>query len=206
MMSGMSFSATSLRLSLLRHKEALLGALAVGFLVQMMEPLDDVGDVVLRNLAALVIQRKTIGLHIVKPDVFGAARAGLCEHQHRRGYARIGLEHAGGHGNHRPQLMVFHQLLADGLVRLGRAEQNAVRHDAGAAPALFQHPQKQRQEQQLGLFGVGHGLQVIVDALRVHSPLEGRIRQADGEPVTDLILLGNAVAVINFRVADGVEW
>ena len=101
--------------------------------------------------------------------------------------------------------MVFHQFLADGLVRIGGTEQHAVRHDAGALAALFQHPQKQGQEQQLGLFRVGHGLQVVVDALGVNGAFEGRICQANGVSIPDLVLLGNAVLIVDFWVGDRVE-
>ena len=117
----------------------------------------------------------------------------------------LGLKHAGGHGDHGAELVVLDQLPADRRVRLGRAEQHAVRHDAGAAPARFEHPQKQREEQQLRLFRVGDGLQIVVDALGVDGALKGRIGEADGVFVADLVLLGNAVAVVDLRRADGVQ-
>lgn len=69
--------------------------------------------------------------------------------------------------------MILDQLFADALVRLAGTEQHAVRHDAGTAAAGFQHPQKERKEEQLGLFGVGNGFQVVVDALGVHGALNG---------------------------------
>ena len=81
--------------------------------------------------------------------------------------------------------MILHQLFADGFVRFGGTEQHAVRHDAGALAALFQHPQEQRQEQQLGLFRVGNSFQIIIDALSVNGALKGRIRQTNGVFVPD---------------------
>ena len=78
-------------------KETLFGPLTVGFLVQVMEPGDDVGDIVVGDFGALVIQRKAVGFHIIEPDIFGAACAGLGEYQHCRGHACIGLEHTGRH-------------------------------------------------------------------------------------------------------------
>ena len=171
----------------------------------MVEAVDDVRDVVVGHLGALVVQAEAVGLHIVEPHVFRAARAGLGEYQHRRGYPRVGLEHAGGHGNHRPQLVALHQFPADSLVGLGGAEQHAVGDDACALSALFQHAQKQRQEQQLSLFGVGDGFQVVADALGVHGALEGRVGQAHGKAVADVVLFGNAVLVVDFRVGDGME-
>ena len=170
-----------------------------------MEPGDDVRDVVFLHLGALVVQRETVGFHIVEPHPVGAARAGLGKHQHRRGHACVGLEHAGGHGNDRPQLMVFDQFFSDALVRLAGTEQHAVRHDAGTAAAGFQHPQKERKEEQLGLFGVGDGFQVVVDALGVHGALERRVGQADRVLTANGVLLGNAVLIVDIRVGDGVE-
>lgn len=82
-----------------------------------MEAADDVGNVVLLGLAALIVQRKAVGLHVIKPNIFGAARAGFGEHQHRRGNTGVRLEHTGGHGDHSPELVVLHQLPADGLMR-----------------------------------------------------------------------------------------
>ena len=101
--------------------------------------------------------------------------------------------------------MVLHQFFANSFVRLGRAEKHAVRHDTGALTTLSQHPQEQGQKQQLGLFGVGHGFQVVVDAFRVHGALERRICQTHGKLIADLILLGNTVLVVDLRVADGVQ-
>ena len=138
-----------------------------------MEPGDDVRDVVFLYLGALVVQREAVGFHIVEPHPVGAARAGLGKHQHRRGHACVGLEHAGGHGNDRPQLVALDKLFTDALVRLAGAEQHAVRHDAGAAATGFQHPQEKREEKQFCLFGVGDGFQVVVDALGVHGALNG---------------------------------
>ena len=44
---------------------------------------------------ALVVERQAVGLHVVEPDVIGAADAGLGEHQDRGRDAGIGPEHAG---------------------------------------------------------------------------------------------------------------
>lgn len=101
--------------------------------------------------------------------------------------------------------MVLHQFFANSFVRLGGSEKHAVRHDTGALTTLSQHPQEQGQKQQLGLFGVGHGFQVVVDAFRVHGALERRICQTHGKLIADLILLGNTVLVVDLRVADGVQ-
>ena len=90
-------------------------------------------------------------------------------------------------------------------MRLAGTEQNAVRHDAGAASAGFEHPQEERKEQKFRLFGVGDGFQVIVDALGIHSALERRVRKADRVLAANGVLLGNAVFIVDIRVGDGVE-
>ena len=69
--------------------------------------------------------------------------------------------------------MVFNQFFSDALVRFAGTEQNAVRYDAGAAATGFQHPQKERKEQKLRLFGVGDGFQVVVDLSASTVPLNG---------------------------------
>ena len=101
--------------------------------------------------------------------------------------------------------MVFNQFFSDALVRLAGTEQNAVRHDAGAASAGFEHSQEERKEKQFRLFGVGDGLQVVVDALCVHGALERRVRKADRVLAANGVLLRHAVLVVDLRVRDGVE-
>ena len=170
-----------------------------------MEPGDDVRDVVFLHLGALIIQREAVGFHIVEPHLVGAACAGLGKHQHRRGHACIGLEHAGRHGDDRPQLVILDQLFADALVRLAGTEQHTVRHDTGTATAGFQHPQEKREEKQFCLFGVGDGFQVVVDALGIHGALERRVRKADRVLAANVVLLGNTVLIVDIRVGDGVK-
>ena len=55
----------------------------------------------------------------------------------------------------------------------GRAEQNAIRDDAGAASADFQHPQEQGEEQQLSLFGLAELEQVGGNNVVVQTALNG---------------------------------
>ena len=90
-------------------------------------------------------------------------------------------------------------------MRLAGTEQHAVRHDAGAASAGFEHSQEERKEKQFCLFGVGDGLQVVVDALGIHSALERRVRKANGILAANGVLLRHAVLVVDLRVRDGVE-
>ena len=101
--------------------------------------------------------------------------------------------------------MVFNEFFSDALVRLAGTEQHAVRHDAGAASAGFEHSQEERKEKQFCFFGVGDGLQVVVDALGIHSALERRVCKANGVLAANGVLLRHAVLVVDLRVRDGVE-
>lgn len=101
--------------------------------------------------------------------------------------------------------MVFNEFFSDALVRFAGTEQHAVRYDAGTASAGFEHSQEERKEQKLRLFGVGDSLQVIVDALGIHSALERRVRKTDGVLAANGVLLRHAVLVVDIRVGDGVK-
>ena len=164
----------------------------------------DVGDVVLGNGGALVVQGEAVGLHVIEPDLVRAAVAGLGEDEDGGGHAGVGLEHAGGHGNHGLQAVVFDELPADGFVGRGGAEEDAVGHDAGAAAANPEHPQKQGQEQELRLLGLADLEEVGGDDVRVQTPLEGGIGQDQGILVPVRVLVGEAVPILDEGVVDAV--
>ena len=105
----------------------------------------------------------------------GAADAGLGEHQDRGRDAGVGPEHAAGQLDHRVELVLLDQDAPQILVRLGRAEQHAVRHDDGGAPAGLEQPQEQREEQQLGLLRLDDVLQILGGGLVVERAGERRI-------------------------------
>ena len=77
-----------------RHEEAALGARACRLFVEAAEALYYVGDVVFVRGRAFVVERVTVCLHVVEPDVVGAARARFGEYEDGGRYARIGLEYA----------------------------------------------------------------------------------------------------------------
>ena len=130
--------------------------------------------------------------------------AGLGKNQNGGGHARIGLEHAGRHRDHGLQPVAVHQLLADGLVRGGRTEQHAVRHDAGAAPADAQHPQEQGQKQQLGFLGLADFEKIHRHSVCVQTALEGRVGQNQGILLLVRVLVAKAVPVLDKGVVDAV--
>lgn len=114
-----------------------------------------IGNIILRNLRALIIKAEPIGLHVIEPDLVRSACTGLCKNEHSGGNTGIRLKYTGRHGNHSTELMVFHELFPNRLVCCGGAEQHPVRNNAGTLTALFQHTQEQRKKQKLRLFGVG---------------------------------------------------
>ena len=177
---------------------------AIGFGGEGAEAGDDVRDVVLGDGGALVVQGEAVSLHIIEPDLVRAAVAGLGEDEDGGGHAGVGLEHAGGHGDHGLQAVVFDELPADGFVGRGGAEEDAVGHDAGAAAAHPEHPQKQGQEQEFRLLGLADLEEIGGDDVRVQTPLEGGVGQDQGIPVPVRVLVGEAVPILDEGVVDAV--
>ncbi len=190
---------------LFRNKEALVGAGAGFFGFEVVEPCDDVGDVVVGGFGAFVVEGEAVGFHVVEPDLVGSSGTGLGEDEDGGRDSGIGLENARGHRDYCPELVVLDELPADGLVSHGRAEENAVGDDAGATPAFFHHAKEQGKEKKLGFLRVGDGFEVVVDALGIDSALERRVGETDGELVGNLVLLRDAVTVVDVGVADRVE-
>ncbi len=190
---------------LFRHEEALVGPFPVCFFVQVVEPVDQVGDVVFFDRISFIIQGEAVGFHVVEPHLVGAASTGFGEYQHGGGHAGVGFEDTGGHGNHGLKLVVFYQFFTDGFVGFATAEEDAVRNDAGAAAAFLENPEEKGQEEQFCFLGVGDGFQVIVDAFGVDGAFEWRIGQAQGVGVSYLVLLGQAVFVGHVGMVDAME-
>ena len=59
-------------------------ALSSFLLIQMVKPFNNVRNIVLTDLGALVVQTEPVGLHVVEPDPVGSADAGLGEYKNRR--------------------------------------------------------------------------------------------------------------------------
>ena len=89
-------------------------------------------------------------------------------------------------------------------MRLGGTEQHAVRHDDCPPAAHLQHSQKQRQEQQLGLFGLAEFQQVGGNDVGVQTALKRRVGQNQGVLVSVGVLIGQAVPILNKGVVDAV--
>ena len=169
-----------------------------------MEAGDDVRDIIFRDGGSFVVQGEAVGLHVVEPNLVGAAVPGLGENEDAGGHPGVGLEDAGGHGDDGFQAVLFHQRLADGFVGLGGPEEHAVRHDAGAAPAGAEHAEKEGQEEQLGLFGLTDLEQVSGDDVRIQAALKGRVGQDEGIGIPIRVLVAEAVPVGDDGIFDTV--
>lgn len=187
---------------LLRDEEALVGAGAGFFGFEVMETFDYIRNVVVGGFGAFVVEGEAVGAHVVEPDLVGSSGAGLREDEDGGRDSGIGLEDARWHRDYCTELVVLDELTADGLMSHGRAEEDAVGDNAGATPAFFHHTKEQSKEKKLGFLGVGDGFQIVIDALGIDGALEGRICKADGELVRNLVLLRDAVAVVDVGVAD----
>ena len=130
--------------------------------------------------------------------------AGLGEDQHRGRHPCIGLEYAAGHGDHGLQPVAVHQLFADGFVCGGRAEQYAVRHDAGAAPADAQHPQEQSQKQQFRFLGLADFQQICRNDVGIQTALERWIGKNQRILFLVRVLIGQAVPVFDKGIVNAV--
>ena len=122
-------------------------------------------------------------MHVVEPDIIGAAGVGLGEEQDGGGDAGVRFEDAGGHGEDGVELLVFDQHLAERLVGGGRAEEHAIGHDDGGAAAGLEQTQEQREKEQFGLLGLDDLLQVLGGGFVIEAAGERGIGQDEGEPL-----------------------
>lgn len=118
----------------------MIGQCAAGNLGGQVAPASqNVGQVVLDMVAgverrALVIERIAVGLHVIEPDLIGAAAVGLGKKENHRQDPGIGLKDDGGHGDKGVQLLLLHQQTAQGLVRIAGAKEDAIRHNHRRSP------------------------------------------------------------------------
>ena len=191
----------------LGHEETLIGA-GSGFLLGEVFPaLEDIGEVGLVGLrGALVVEREAIGLHVVEPDVVGAAGVGLGEEEDGCGDPSVGLKDAGGHGDDGIEFLILHEQLADLLVGIGRAEEHAIRHDDGGAATGLENAKEERHEEQLGFLGLDDALEILGGGLVIKTACEGRIGEDEGVFFRIvLIVFGQRVLVTDVRVFHAVE-
>ena len=115
-------------------EETLVAAFAFLFSFEVLPPFKEVGEVRFFGLrAAFVVEGEAIGLHVVEPDVVGAAGVGFGEEEDGGGDAGVGLKDAGGHGDDGIELLVLDEHLSDSFMGFGAAEEDAIGHDDGGA-------------------------------------------------------------------------
>ncbi len=160
---------------------------------------------------AFVVQRVAVGFHVVKPHLVCPAGAGFGKDKDPGGYPGIGFKHARGHGDHRLQLVFFHQFFPDGQVALGGAKQHACRHDHRATPARPQHAQHKGQEEQFcfrafsGFAQVKHFFQAQLYVVIIHCPRERRVGEDQGELVFQDIVTRQGIHVLQLGVVNAVH-
>ena len=158
------------------------------------------------EFGAFVVERHAVGVHVVEPDVVRAAGVGLGEEKDGGGDAGVGLEHAAGQRDDGVEFLFLDENLAQGLVRVGRAEEHAVGHDDGGASAGLEQAQEEGEEEQLGLLGLDDLLEVLGAVLVVERP--GKRRIGEDERVFFLfarMVLREGVAVADVGVFHAVQ-
>jgi len=213
--------------------EGLGGAGAVEFLVsgggvgalEMGPAGEEVGEVVFRVVAvgegdagdgaeffrgeefgAFVVEGEAVGIDIVEPDVVGAAGVGPGEEEDVGGDAGVGLEDAAGEGDDGVELLLLDELLAEGLVGLRRAEEDAIGDDDGGAAAGLQQAKEEGEEEELGLPGLDDLEEVLGGILVVEGAGEGRIGEDEGVFfLLTGVILGEGVAVSDGGIFHAVE-
>ena len=87
---------------------------------------------------------------------------------------------------------------------LAVAKEYTIRNNTCATATQFEHPDKERDKEQLGLLGGGHREKRLGDVVTVHAASEGRIGQAKGVFVLVRIGGGEAVLILNIRADHAV--
>ena len=154
--------------------------------------------VVGQERGAFVVERHAVGVYVVEPNVVRAAGVGLGEEEDGGGDAGVGLEHAAGQRDDGVEFLLLDEELAQGLVRIRRAEEHAIRHDDGGASAGLEQAQEEGEEEQLGLLRLHDLLEVLGAVLVVERPGEGRV----GEDERVFFLLARVVLPERVAVSD----
>lgn len=190
---------------LYRNEEGLVLAGAAFLGIQILEAGDNVGNVVLGNGIAFVVQTESVGLHFVEPHLVGTAAVGLGENENGGAHTGIWFEHTARHRDYGLQALVSDQFLADGLVCLAVAEEYAVGHNACTAPAHFEHAHEQGEKQQFGLGGARNVQQRLAHHFLVKAAGERRIGKYEGVVPAVRVVGGKAVLPLDIGIIDAVQ-
>lgn len=121
----------------LGHEERLRGARPLGLGVPVPPAGERVGQVIVGNGVALVVQREAVRLHVVEPDVVGASGVGPGEEQDRGRHPCIGTEHSRGQFDHGVELLVLDQGAARSLWALDEPNSTPSGTITAALPPAF---------------------------------------------------------------------
>ena len=108
----------------------------------MMKAVDNIRDVVLGYWRTLVVERKTVRLHIVEPYLIRSTTVRLREDKYCRTNTSVGFEDTARHRDNSHQLLIVDQFLTHCDVCLGRSEENTVWNDARTATTHLQRAHK----------------------------------------------------------------
>ena len=125
------------------------------------------------------------------------------EKEHGGGDARVGTEDAGRHGDNSVEPVFLDQFLASFDVRVGRAEQDAVRHDDRAAAAIVEQAKEQMQEKDFGFLDLGRERRVHIAC--VDRAFERRIGEDNVVAAFFVECLRERIGVVEARDGEAVE-
>ena len=100
----------------LRDEEGFVVRCSSVFLIEVMEAINDVGDIIDLYFITLVVEREAVILHVVEPDFVGAAVICLVEDDYGSLNTGVRLEDSAGHVDDGSQLLMLNQFLSDNLV------------------------------------------------------------------------------------------
>ncbi len=80
-----------------RNKERLIGALTLLFVRKIIPTGNDVGDVVVLDRLSFIVERESVGPHVVEPYFVGTSCSGLGKDKYGGRNSCVWLEHPGGH-------------------------------------------------------------------------------------------------------------
>ena len=178
---------------------------SVGFGFEVVVAGNDVGNIVFGNRVALVVERESIGLHVVEPNLVGASGIGLGEDEDSGRNACVGLEHARRHGDDGLQTLVIDYLLADSQVPRTGTEEHAIGYNGSASATHLKHANEQRHEEEFRFLGLGNGQERLAHGIVIEASGKGRIGQAEGIFVLVGIVGRKAVLVLYIGIVHAVK-
>ena len=86
---------------------------------------------------SFIVQRFTIGFHIIEPYIIGSAAIGFGKDHDSSAYPCIGFKNPTWHRDHRLQLMVVYNLLTNAFVGITTAKKHTIGNNNRSAATGF---------------------------------------------------------------------